>query len=182
MNLSNRVTGMLWGGAYGDALGAPIEKLTYTDKKKKYGYVDSLKTKWWKNKDQSGGRTRGNGIFTDDTLYTIALINIYNQLKRNLDAWDLNNSLIKEIFFKKTYIAELQKRTFIIERSFYAEKNIFLRNALANVDPRSAGVGNAVNCGAAMYASPIGAVNACDPEKHIMKLLIFFQLISIVMD
>jgi len=32
------------------------------------------------------------------------------------------------------------------------------------VDPREAGVGNVVNCGAAMYAAPVGLVNAGDPR------------------
>jgi ADP-ribosylglycohydrolase len=34
---------------------------------------------------------------------------------------------------------------------------------LANAEPRLGGVGNMVNCGAAMYAAPVGIVNAGDP-------------------
>ena len=33
----------------------------------------------------------------------------------------------------------------------------------AHADPREAGVGNIVNCGAAMYMAPVGVVNAGDP-------------------
>ena len=144
MKFKNKVTGMLWGGAYGDALGAPIEKLTYKEKKEKYGFVDKLSTKWWKSKAISNGRVRGNGIFTDDTLFTLCLLNIYNKLKRNLDAWDLNKYLVEEIYFKKVYIPELKKKSTLLERAFYPEKYIFLKNAIGNSDPRSAGVGNAV--------------------------------------
>ena len=50
----------------------------------------------------------------------------------------------------------------LAERLFYPEKWLFIR-WLANADPRYAGAGNMVNCGAAMYAAPIGIVNACDP-------------------
>jgi hypothetical protein len=39
-----------------------------------------------------------------------------------------------------------------------------MRLRLANADPRLGGVGNMVNCGAAMYAAPVGIVNAADPE------------------
>ena len=175
MNFKNKVTGMLWGGAYGDALGAPIEKLTYKEKKEKYGFVDKLSTKWWKSKAISNGRVRGNGIFTDDTLFTLCLLNIYNKLKRNLDAWDLNKYLVEEIYFKKVYIPELKKKSTLLERAFYPEKYIFLKNAIGSSDPRSAGVGNAVNCGSAMFAAPIGAVNACDPEKAYNEAINFFS-------
>jgi len=34
----------------------------------------------------------------------------------------------------------------------------------AHADPREAGVGNIVNCGAAIYMAPVGIVNAGDPE------------------
>ncbi len=175
MKFKNKIKGMLWGGAYGDALGAPIEKLTYKEKNKKYGYVNSLSVKWWKSKSISNGRVRGNGIFTDDTLFTLCLLSVYNKLKRNLDAWDLNKYLVEEIFLKKIYIPELKKKSILLERAFYPEKNILLRNALANADPRSAGIGNAVNCGAAMYAAPVGAVNACDPEKAYAEAINFFS-------
>ena len=101
MKFKNKIKGMLWGGAYGDALGAPIEKLTYKEKNKKYGYINSLSVKWWKSKSISNGRVRGNGIFTDDTLFTLCLLSVYNKLKRNLDAWDLNKYLVEEIFFPR---------------------------------------------------------------------------------
>ena len=74
-------------------------------------------------------RVRGNGIFTDDTLFTLWLLNIYNKLKRNLDAWDLNKYLVEEIYFKKVYIPELKKST-LLERAFYPEKYIFLKMLL----------------------------------------------------
>ena len=52
----------------------------------------------------------------------------------------------------------------LVERLFYPEKWLYNR-WLANADPRNAGVGNMVNCGAAMYAAPVGIVNACDPKS-----------------
>jgi len=53
----------------------------------------------------------------------------------------------------------------LIERLFYPEKWIFQRHQLSSCDPRQGGIGNMVNCGAAMYIAPIGAVNAADPQR-----------------
>lgn len=39
------------------------------------------------------------------------------------------------------------------------------------MDPREAGVGNIVNCGAAMYMAPVGAVNAGNPLKAYEEAL-----------
>ena len=46
---------------------------------------------------------------------------------------------------------------------FLAEKWLVARLHYGHVDPREAGVGNIVNCGAAMYMAPVGIVNAGDP-------------------
>jgi ADP-ribosylglycohydrolase len=44
-----------------------------------------------------------------------------------------------------------------------AERWLVTRLHHAHADPREAGVGNIVNCGAAMYMAPVGIVNAGDP-------------------
>ena len=46
---------------------------------------------------------------------------------------------------------------------------------LGNADPRNAGVGNMVNCGAAMYAAPVGIINACDPEGAYAESIDIFS-------
>jgi ADP-ribosylglycohydrolase len=62
------------------------------------------------------------------------------------------------------YIPELEGPGIPIHRLFLAEKYPALRLEFGNIDPREAGVGNMVNCGAAMYMAPVGVVNAGDPE------------------
>ena len=52
----------------------------------------------------------------------------------------------------------------ILHRMFLAEKWLVARLHYGHVDPREAGVGNIVNCGAAMYMAPVGIANAGDPE------------------
>jgi ADP-ribosylglycohydrolase len=50
-----------------------------------------------------------------------------------------------------------------------------MRLRLANADPRLGGVGNMVNCGAAMYAAPAGIVNACDPPAAYREAIDLFS-------
>src|ERR671921_561730 len=52
---------------------------------------------------------------------------------------------------------------------------VLMRLRLANADPRLGGVGNMVNCGAAMYASPVGIVNACDPVNAYREAIEVFS-------
>lgn len=80
ISFKDRVRGVLLGTAYGDALGAVVEKLSYEEIKSKYGRVTSLKTEWYKANfppEERGYKIRGNGIITDDTLMTLALIQVY---------------------------------------------------------------------------------------------------------
>ncbi|MCT4564282.1 MAG: ADP-ribosylglycohydrolase family protein [Maledivibacter sp.] len=176
ISFQDRVKGVVIGTAYGDALGATIEKLSYEEIKARYGRVDDLRTEWWKSDwslEDRKNKTRGNGIVTDDTLMTLALMNVYNNLQRHIDSYDMADEFIKEIAFRKRYIPEFQKEAHIIDRLFYPDKYIFMRHTLANCDPREGGVGNMVNCGAAMYISPIGIVNACNPRAAYDEAILF---------
>ena len=169
-----RIRGLVYGAALGDALGAPVEKLSYEEIKKRYGRVESLKTEWYKTDPElTLGKRRGNGIVTDDTLMIKALIQLYMKEKRHLDAYDMGNGFVKEIAYEKTYIPEFGRDGFIIDRLFYPEKYIFIRHVLANCEPREGGIGNMINCGAAMYIAPIGAVNAGNPKGAYDEAILF---------
>jgi ADP-ribosylglycohydrolase len=65
---------------------------------------------------------------------------------------------------EKRWIPELEAEALPLQRVFLAEKWLVLRLHYGHVDPREAGVGNIVNCGAAMYMAPVGVVNAADPD------------------
>jgi ADP-ribosylglycohydrolase len=176
LTFQDRVRGVIAAAALGDALGAPIEKLSCSDIKDQYGRVESLSTKWYKDEgpaEERNGKSRGHGIVTDDTLMMLALIRVYLREKRHLDAYDLGNEFVKEIAFRKTFIPEFGKEGLIIDRLFYPEKHIFLRHVLANCEPREGGIGNMVNCGAAMYIAPIGVVNAGNPKAAYDEAILF---------
>ena len=167
-DFERKTRGVIYGTAFGDALGAPVERLTHQQILDLYGGpVTTVNTKWWKA-DKSvverADRMRGYGTITDDTLMTLALLNVYRAKKDHIDAYDMADEFIKEIAYRPRYIAEFGREAMIVERLFYPEKHIFNRHGLANCDPREGGMGNMVNCGAAMYISPVGVVNACNPK------------------
>lgn len=178
MTFRERVLGMFVGVAYGDALGATIEKLSHDEIVEKYGRIETYKMDWhkaqWPPEDRKH-RVRGHGIFTDDTLMTMALMEVYNKEKRHLDAYDMANEFVNQIYYTKRYIPELERISNIHERLFVPEQFIFLRHALANCEPREGGIGNMVNCGAAMYIAPIAAVNAMQPMKAYNEAIAFAQ-------
>ncbi len=173
---SDKVLGMFLGIAYGDALGATIEKLSYDEIKERYGRVTTYRMDWhkadWAPKDRRF-RMRGHGIFTDDTLMAMALMAVYNTEGRHIDAYDLADGFIRQIYYEPYYVPELDRETHIMERLFYPEQYIFTRHALANCEPREGGIGNMVNCGAAMYIPPVGAVNAGRPKAAYDEAILF---------
>ncbi|MFE5321132.1 ADP-ribosylglycohydrolase family protein [Paenibacillus sp. NPDC056579] len=176
ISFADRVKGVVFGTAFGDAMGAVVEKMTYSQIKEKYGRVETTRTKWWKAdwpETARLGRMRGQGIITDDTLMTLALMNVYCTERRHLDAYDMANEFVKEIGFRPRYIPELGREALILDRLFYPEKHIFNRHVLANCEPREGGYGNMVNCGAAMYIAPVGVVNACNPKAAYDEAILF---------
>jgi ADP-ribosylglycohydrolase len=176
LSLKGRIRALLYGVALGDALGAPVEKLSAGDIRERYGRVTSVMTRWHKMDlppEQRNHRVRGDGIVTDDTLMTLAVMNIYHKEQRALDAWDMAHGMVHEIAWKPRWIPELQREALLVERLFYPEKWIYQRHQLSRVDPRQGGIGNMVNCGAAMYIAPVGAANACDPQAAYDEAIAF---------
>lgn len=173
---TGRVRAMLHGIALGDALGAPVEKLSAAEIKARYGRVTSLEARWHKMDlppEARNHRVRGNGIVTDDTLMTLALMDIYAETGRHLDAWDMADGMVRQIAWMPRWIPEMQRETNLIDRLFYPEKWIYQRHQLSGCDPRQGGIGNMVNCGAAMYIAPIGVVNAADPRAAYDEAIAF---------
>ncbi|WP_431642428.1 ADP-ribosylglycohydrolase family protein [Enterobacter mori] len=176
LSFNSRVLGMLYGVAFGDALGGPVEKLSARQIQEKYGKVTSINQRWHRMDEPSSrrnNRIRGNGIITDDTLMTLCLMEVYDELGRHIDAWDMAGPFVRKIAWEPRWVPELDREALVIERLFYPEKWIFHRLQLAACDPRQGGVGNMVNCGAAMYAAPIGVINACNPTAAYQEAINF---------
>jgi ADP-ribosylglycohydrolase len=106
---------------------------------------------------------KGDGHVTDDTLMTRALVNVYAQKRDHLDAFDIEAILVPQLIEDPIWVPELNREEILYHRLFLAEKWLVLKLKHGHADPREAGNGNIVNCGAAMYIAPVGLANAGDP-------------------
>jgi ADP-ribosylglycohydrolase len=160
MTFEDRLTGALYGVAIGDGMGAPVEGWNPRRVFEVFGENDLSAFLPITNPE----RGKGEGRITDDTLMTEALIRAYARAGDHLDAYGYAEYLLPEITETVVFLPEYQREMPIFERLFYPEKYPFWRLRINNAEPRSAGIGNRVNCGVAMYIMPVGAVNAGDPE------------------
>ncbi len=160
--LADRFAGCLLGGAIGDALGSPTEGRTPEEIRERFGgRVEDLAPPFAAKPD---GRHKGDGYVSDDTLMVLALCRAYLAKGGQLDAYDVADYLVPEIADRPTWVPEFGQEMLLLNRLFYPEKHLFLRLRLASANPREGGQGNMVNCGAAMYAAPVGLMNAGDPD------------------
>lgn len=166
--LRDGTRGCIYGLAVGDSLGGSTEGYPPEAIRQRFGgWVTDIVGPFledWQTARPISPLHKGDGHVTDDTLMTIALANVYEKVRDHLTAYDIAEHLIYEIADRLIYVPELERETVLVNRLFYAEKYLLTRLRHAHVDPREAGVGNVVNCGAAMYMAPIGIVNAGDPE------------------
>lgn len=167
--LRDRVAGALAGGAVGDALGGATEGRTAAEIKQRWGgWVTGVVAPYsptWRTDRALGALWKGDGHITDDTLMVRLLTEVYIETGRHLCAHDVAEHLVPKMLEQRIWIPEQDGTLALAQRVFFPEKHMVLRLHIAHADPREGGAGNAVNCGAAMYASPIGLVNAGDPER-----------------
>ena len=167
--LSDRSTGCLAGAAIGDALGGATEGWEAHEIEAHFGgfvegIVQSIRRSRGIEKPFSPFH-KGDGHVTDDTLMTRVLVQAYATKHDHLDAHDVEALMLPGIVDEKTWIPELEREDLLYHRLFLAEKWLVLKLRYGHADPREAGVGNIVNCGAAMYIAPVGIANAGDPER-----------------
>ena len=169
--LYHKVRGCLYGVAIGDAVGAPAEWHTPEEIVSRYGAIEGFVEPW----DGPSPLGKGDGRHTDDTLMTRMLARAYVEHGGHLDPFDFARRIVPLIADEEIWIAERGVSMPLLDRLFYPEKWLFMRLRLANADPRLGGVGNMVNCGAAMYASPVGIVNAADPMAAYREAIEIFS-------
>ncbi|MEU7005951.1 ADP-ribosylglycohydrolase family protein [Streptomyces sp. NPDC046332] len=174
--LDDRITGSLLGAAVGDALGGPVEGYTPEQIVERHGgRVTGVVGPWngdaWRTARPIAPYHKGDGHVTDDTLMTHALIRVYEKVRDHLDAYAVADHLVPELIGNPVWIPELEARALPLQRIFLAEKWLVARLHYGHVDPREAGSGNIVNCGAAMYVAPVGLINAAHPEAAYAEAL-----------
>lgn len=165
--LEDKAVGVIAGAAIGDALGGSTERFSVEEIQERFGgFVEGVEPPFHIDYAQARPLApyyKGDGHITDDSMMTESLVSVYEQVRDHLDAFTFAEHIIPELIVKTRYVPELQEETLLIHRLFFAEKWLVQRLHLGHVDPREAGVGNIVNCGAAMYMAPVGVVNAGDP-------------------
>ncbi|MDQ0983918.1 ADP-ribosylglycohydrolase family protein [Streptomyces sp. V2I9] len=173
--LDDRISRALVGAAVGDALGGPVEGWTPEQIVERHGgRVTGIVGPWygedWRTARPIAPYHKGDGHVTDDTLMTHALIRVYDKVRDHLDAYAVADHLVPDLLAPR-WIPELEAEALPLQRIFLAEKWIVARLHYGHVDPREAGAGNIVNCGAAMYMAPVGLVNAARPEAAYAEAL-----------
>jgi len=165
--LEDRATGALAGAAVADALGGAAEGNTPEAIRERYdGFIEGIVPPFlpdWRYARPIAPYHKGDGHITDDTLMTTALVEVYDTVRDHLDAHAIADHLVPLLIGERRWIPELETEAILLQRIFLAEKWLVARLHYGHVDPREAGVGNIVNCGAAMYAAPIGIANAGSP-------------------
>jgi ADP-ribosylglycohydrolase len=173
--LADRAVGCLAGAAVGDALGGATEGWEAHEISSHFGgpvlgVVQSIRRARGDEKAFSPFH-KGDGHVTDDTLMTRVLVRAYEVKRDHLNAYDVESLVLPEIVDKKMWVPELDRDELLYHRLFLAEKWLVLKLRYGHADPREAGVGNIVNCGAAMYIGPVGIANAGDPDGAYAEAL-----------
>ncbi|WP_405441137.1 ADP-ribosylglycohydrolase family protein [Streptomyces avidinii] len=175
LTLEDRALGALVGAAVGDALGGPVEGWTPDQIVERHGgRVHGIVGPWhenWRTARPIAPYHKGDGHVTDDTLMTHALVRVYETVRDHLDAHAIAEHLVPDLMSTPRWIPELEAEALPLQRIFLAEKWIVTRLHYAHVDPREAGSGNIVNCGAAMYMAPVGIANAGNPAGAYAEAL-----------
>ena len=171
MEFSDKLKGALYGTAIGDAMGAPVEGWgsdRILDNFREHDFTGFIPPTH--SNDPATGK--GAGRITDDTLMTEVLIEAYIQAGSHMDAYGYCKYILPLVKDVARWIPEKQKEMPLYDRLWYPEKYPWLRMVPNNAEPRTAGIGNMVNCGIAMWMMPVGAVNAGDPQSAYQEAVL----------
>ena len=91
--LESKILGCLYGGAAGDAVGAPAEGRTTEEITARYGQILGLVEPW----SSTERYNKGDGRFTDDTHMIQILGQIYLDVNDHLDVFEFAKRIVPPI-------------------------------------------------------------------------------------
>lgn len=138
----DHVYGCLIGGAIGDALGAPVEGMPYDKVRERYGHLDDFKPYSHPFSDGEPGSVTDDSTLRQYIAFAIA----NNEGRITVDEY-----------------ASVLRTRLSLERTWVPEE-ITLKKLLTGIDPRRTGQGNIPTATLTAAITPVGIVNACDPQ------------------
>ena len=179
-SFESKLAGALYGGAIGDGIGAPVEGMLRSEILQLVGPVNGLIPPTacldgaWAIAERADGK--GNGRITDDTLMVEALIAAYEKQQDHMDATLYRDLFAPLVAGRRVWIPEYQREAPILDRLASAEQYQIKSLLKSHRDPRFFGAHLfQITCGGAMFAWPVGAANAGDPEAAYREAVAFFS-------
>ncbi len=132
--LYDKVLGCLYGGAVGDAMGAPAEGRLPEEIQARYGYITDMVEGW----DGPSDLGKGDARYTDDSHMVRLLSRCYIEEDDHLDAYSFARRIVPLIADEDIWVPERGQHMKLVDRLFYPEKWLLIRLRLANAEPRQA--------------------------------------------
>lgn len=158
--LFSKVFGALVGGSIGDALGGPVEGMTYRKIQETYGevtgfldyncppgYLDPTKIPY-------SAMSTVAGSYTDDSRLKYLLCSSIIAKGGRVTAVDV----------ARTWEAEMNPDQF-----WYSIASALYKLSVSNIDVRDCGIGNVPDNSSAMQIAPIGILNPGDPQRAFLE-------------
>jgi len=150
--LLKKIYGCLIGGLIGDAMGGPAESMYYREIENKFGKITCM----------LGYRGKPAGHATDDSALKHMLCKAIIRKGGRPDCEDW---------------AEVWKEDMDLCMFIAPVVNSFNKIFLMGVPPREAGRGNQMSNSSAMCISPVGIINACNPQQAALDAYYLSQMI-----
>ena len=119
--LYGKIRGCLYGGAIGDAMGAPPEGKNPDEIKARYGEILDFVEPW----DGPSDVGKGDGRHTDDTHMVRVLSEMYIDADRRLDVFDFAQEISNRIGSEVRYVSEYGREVVLVDRLFHPENGCF---------------------------------------------------------
>lgn len=178
-SFADKIAGALYGGAIGDGMGAPVEGLPRHEILHLVGPVHGFISPTacvdgtWAFVERADGK--GDARITDDTLMVEALLTAYAEHQDHLHACAYRDVFAPVLASRSVWLPEYQRETPVLDRLASAEQYQVKALLRSQRDPRFFGAHLfTLTCGGAMFAWPIGAANAGDPQGAYDEALAFF--------